>query len=156
MTKIWVLILGLISSPTLAQNMTADAASSKQLAIEIQFCAAYFKAMSSCHEEKNLPPNFSTEAKTIAANIVRRYDEEALKALNNVSKIMKAYHLSNADMDTRLIRASNQLMAEANYSCTNIRILEDKYAPVCNPLVRNPLLRLKALSECTHKDKVGC
>ena len=112
--------------------------------------------MSSCFEEKNLPPNFSPEPLCIAANIVRRYDEEALKALNNVSKIVKAYHLSTADMGTRLLRASNRLMAEAKYSCTNIQTLEDKYAPVCNPLVKNPLLRLKALSECTHEDKVGC
>lgn len=154
--KTWILFLSLISSPALAQTLTADTASSKQLAIEIQFCAAYFKAVSSCFEDKNLPRNLGPEDKKRMTNLVRIYDEQALKALKSVTKIIEATHTSTADMDTHLLSAMNRLMAEMKHSCTNIGSLQDKYAPVCNPLVHNPLLRLKVLSECPHEGKVGC
>lgn len=146
MIKSWALVLTVIAFPALAQTLTADSESSKQLANELQFCSLYFTNVSQCFADKNYVRRLAPTDKQRASELALIYDKQASLANKNAFKVWKASGMSSADFTKHLVASIKLLNDAIDGDCANIKTLFDKYGASCNQLVHNPLQRLKELS----------
>lgn len=152
MIRILVLVMCLLSSPISAETGTADLASGKRLAGELQVCNAYFMSVSVCFADKS----FSRKLGSKGPELSHIYYVQATRAGKNAFEVGKVIGMPTADLTTIFMTTAGNMQDEIAGDCKKIETLIEKWAASCKQLVENPGLRLKKISECTNEGKVGC
>jgi hypothetical protein len=137
-----IIIVWGLPTETRAESKDADWATN-ELSSEMIECGQYFLIASTCI--KNFP---NPQAATVASDYRAASDQITQFAY----EIGKSVGLTAEALAARMRLANSQLLKNTNNNCTNISILQERYATFCNNLKQHPQQRLGQLVECSRKN----